>query len=147
MGVLDRLQNMLSNEAMEKELPEADLNLACAALLVEVARADYAEDPRELKATEAAIQETLELEEAAMEELMKEVEMAVSEGTSLFPHTSIINDRCTRGQKFAIVKAMWRVAFADGNVDKYEEHLIRRVAGLIHLDHVDFIQAKIEARG
>ena len=41
---------------------------------------------------------------------------------------------------------MWRVAFADGNVDKYEEHLIRRVHELLHLDHSDFIAAKQAAR-
>ena len=41
---------------------------------------------------------------------------------------------------------MWRVAFADGNIDKYEELLIRRAYDLLRLDHADFIAAKQAAR-
>ncbi|MBL67428.1 MAG: hypothetical protein CMO74_03085 [Verrucomicrobiales bacterium] len=149
MSVLARLQTFLGGEAEgeePRELPEADLNLACAALLVEVARADYADDEREREATTKAIREVLEVEAGLVEELMAAAETEVTEGTSMFPHTQLINANCSRGQKYEILKAMWRVAFADGNLDKYEEHLIRRVAGLIHVDHSDFIHAKIEAR-
>jgi uncharacterized tellurite resistance protein B-like protein len=149
MSVLARLQELLGGESVEEtveEVSQADLNLACAALLVEVARADQEVDPRETEATLAAIREVLGVEEAAITELMNAAEAEVTEGTSMFPHTRLINDRCTRKQKCDILKAMWRVAFADGNIDRYEEHLIRRVAGLIHVDHSEFIHAKIEAR-
>ena len=149
MGVLERLQGLIGATPIEADEPpaaEATLNLACAAMLVEVARADYADDPRETEATTRAIREVLGLEEAAIRELLAEANTEVEEGTSMFPHTKLISEHCSREQKFTILKAMWRVAFADGNLDKYEEHLIRRVAGLIHLDHSEFIAAKLAAR-
>ena len=149
MSVLARLQELLGGESVEEtveEVSQADLNLACAALLMEVARADHEVDPRETEATLAAIRSVLGVEESAIAELMGAAETEVTEGTSMFPHTRLINDRCTREQKCDILKAMWLVAFADGNIDRYEEHLIRRGAGLIHVDHSDFIHAKIEAR-
>lgn len=151
MSVLSRLQAMFgeSVDATETEappIPEADLNLACAALLVEVARADYADDPRETEATCDAIRVVLDVPEADITELMDVARVEVAEGTSLYPHTKLINDHCSREQKYNILIALWRVAFADGNLDKYEEHLIRRVADLIHMDHTDFIHAKIAAR-
>ena len=45
-----------------------------------------------------------------------------------------------------MLTAMWRVAFADGDLDKYEEHLIRRTTELLRLDHSDFIRAKQAGR-
>jgi len=149
MSVLERLQGILSNTpktAMPELDDQSDLNLACAALLVEVARADYVDDPMETEAIINVIREALKMPEADIAELIAEANAEVTEGTSMFPHTSLINHHCSREQKYVILKAMWRVAFADDNLDKYEEHLIRRVADLIHLDHSEFIQAKIEAR-
>ena len=149
MSVLERLQSIFNNTpkaAANKPDDQPDLNLACAALLVEVARADYADDPRETKATLIAIRKVLKVPETDIAELLSEANSEVEEGTSVFPHTSLINEHCSREQKYDILVAMWQVAFADGNLDKYEEHLIRRVAGLIHLDHSEFIQAKIAAR-
>ena len=149
MSVFARLQELLGGSPIdesEKPVPQDDLNLACAALLVEVAKADYADDPREIEATIAAIREVLNISDSAIEELISEAQLEVAESASMFPHTKLINDHCTREQKYDILKAMWKVAFADGNLDKYEEHLIRRVSGLIHLDHSEFINAKIEAR-
>ena len=149
MSVLERLQAIFSNTpetAVPKPDDQSNLNLACAALLVEVARADYVDDPRETEATINAIREVLKMSEADIAELIAEANSEVTVGTSMFPRTSLINQHCSREQKYVILKAMWRVAFADENLDKYEEHLIRRVADLIHLDHSEFIQAKIEAR-
>ncbi len=149
MSVLNRLQaifNKTPDTAPPKSTGQPNIDLACAALLVEVARVDYAHDPRETEATLKAIRRVLKIKETDIAELLSEADAEVEEGTSVFPHTSLINEHCSREQKYDILVAMWQVAFADGNLDKYEEHLIRRVAGLIHLDHSEFIQAKIAAR-
>ena len=149
MSVFNRLQAIFG-ETPDSATPEtsdqSDIDLACAALLVEIARADYADDPRETKATFTAIRKVLKVPETDIAKLLSEANTEVKEGTSVFPQTSLINEHCSREQKYDILVAMWQVAFADGNLDKYEEHLIRRIAGLIHLDHSEFIQAKIEAK-
>jgi uncharacterized tellurite resistance protein B-like protein len=41
---------------------------------------------------------------------------------------------------------MWRIAFADGEIDRYEDGVIRQVSELIYVSHSDFIRMKIEAR-
>ena len=41
---------------------------------------------------------------------------------------------------------MWKIAYADGNIDKFEEHIIRKVSNLIYVSHSDFIKAKISAK-
>ena len=41
---------------------------------------------------------------------------------------------------------MWAIAYADGDLDKYEEYIIRKVADLLHVSHSDFMHAKHTAR-
>jgi uncharacterized tellurite resistance protein B-like protein len=57
-----------------------------------------------------------------------------------------VNDHYSPGQKGELIAAMWQVAFADAELDKYEEHLIRRVAELIYVPHDEFIRSKVVAR-
>ncbi|MEM1153413.1 MAG: TerB family tellurite resistance protein [Pseudomonadota bacterium] len=48
-------------------------------------------------------------------------------------------------QKLELIGSMWRVAYADGRLDKYEEHLIRQVAELCYVSHEDYIKSKLSA--
>ncbi len=57
-----------------------------------------------------------------------------------------MNERYGQPERIALVRNLWRVAFADGDLDRHEEHLVRRVADLLHVRHSDFIRAKQEAR-
>ena len=70
----------------------------------------------------------------------------MDESTSLYEFTRVINDNYTPQQKLQLISAMWVVAYADGNLDKYEEHLIRRVAELTYVAHEDYIRAKLRAQ-
>ena len=45
-----------------------------------------------------------------------------------------------------MVEYLWAVAFADENVDKHEEYLVRKIANLIGVSHKEFIKAKLRAR-
>ena len=129
--------------------PEAtaeQINMACAALLLEVAEADYVDDPAETEAILHALKTELDLDQGAVRALLDRARKETGGATDLFPYTHLLNQRLEREQKCAILTAMWRVAFADGNLDMYEEHLIRRATELLHLDHADFIAAKQAAR-
>lgn len=44
------------------------------------------------------------------------------------------------------MKAMWEMAYADGNLDKYEDYIIRKVADLIYVPHTEFIRAKSQVK-
>ena len=66
--------------------------------------------------------------------------------TDLFPYTHLLNQRLEREQKCAILTALWRVAMADGVLDKYEDQVLRRITELLRLEHSDFIAAKQAAR-
>lgn len=51
-----------------------------------------------------------------------------------------------KDEKARLVELMWQVSFTDDHMDKYEEHLIRRVADLLYVPHRQFITAKLRAQ-
>ena len=68
------------------------------------------------------------------------------ESTSLYEFTALVNTQFSVDAKLSLIKNMWRIAFADGEVDRYEDGVIRRVSELIYVSHSDFIRMKIAAR-
>ncbi len=120
-------------------------HLAAAALLIEVAHADYLRDPRELIAMREVLHRCFGLSREELDTLLALAEAEAQEATSDYRFTRVINDEFTNTEKSALLRAMWQVAFADGDVDKYEEHLIRKIAALIYVPHSEFIRTKLEA--
>ncbi len=127
--------------------PGRRLRLAAAALLVEVMRADPEVKEEERTVARAALQGTFGLSLVETEELLRLAEAEADAATSLFEFTSLVDKGLSREEKKRVVELLWLVAFADSEKHPLEEHLIRRIAGLLHVPHPDFIDAKVRARG
>ena len=134
--------------ATRPEEQEHCFRLATAALLVEMMRADYAIRPEErdtvLQALAAAFPD---LTHEESRQLLTRAEERADDATSLYEFTRIINLQFSPDQKAHVVELLWRVAYADGDLDKYEEGLVRQVADLIHVPHSVFIRMKHRAGG
>ena len=144
--MLRKLKNIFREGVVEGQREPGDIRLAAAALLIEVARADQDQDTSEDTAMAALLANTLDLDPGAVDALLAGAGEAVADATSLFEFTRLVNEHYGPDEKFALVQSMWQVAYADASLDKYEEHIIRRVADLIYLPHADFIRAKVAAR-
>ena len=128
------------------ELDADKRQLATAALLIEVASADHSVDPGELDRIKSILQQKFGLDTEQLNLLTELARSEQDEATSLYQFTQLINEHCNPEDKFKLITAMWEVAFADDTIDKYEEHLIRRVSDLIYVSHSDFIRAKHAAQ-
>lgn len=91
------------------------------------------------------IKTVLALSDEDLAELTAQAEQEVDHATSLYEFTRVVNDHCDPEQRIALIEAMWRVAYADGELHKYEEHIIRRTADLLYVAHSDFILSKHRA--
>lgn len=144
--MLRRLQRLLETRLADvaPASPADDdlLQLVTAALLIETSRADYADDPRECAAIEQLIARHFDLAPEATDDLLAQADSRVDDAVSLHEFTHLLNDRLDEKQKLAVLEMMWRVAHADGHIDKHEEHLLRRVADLLHLRHQDFVRLR-----
>ena len=128
------------------EAREQALRLAAAALMFEIVRADQSVGDDELTVMRAALQSTFDLSPAETGELVRLAEQQSKAASSLYEFTSLVDAGLTAPHKKRIVELLWLVAFADGRKDAHEEHLVRRIAGLLHVPHPDFIDAKLRAR-
>ena len=130
----------------EPETREHGLRLAAAALLFEIVRADAEVKDEERTVVRAAIQGTFGLTKEESEELMRLAEEESRQAASVYEFTQLIDKAFTPQQKKRVVELLWLVAFADAEKHAHEEHLVRKIAGLLHVPHPDFIDAKIRAR-
>lgn len=126
-----------------EESKEEKLQQACAALLIEVMRADYEQNEEETEKISALLQNTFKLSDAQLKKLMTFSEQAGQEITSVHPFTSLINEHYEYDERVHLIELMWKVAYADGNLDKYEDNIIRKVSDLLYIRHSDFIKAKL----
>lgn len=124
--------------------------LAVAALLSEVLRADYEVDPQELATLREMLVRQFSLSGEQADALIAEAEAQVEHAVDHFQYVSLLNERFSYDQRVELVAAMWRLAYADDELAALEEHRIRRLADLLYVSHSDFIRTKLavlEARG
>ena len=119
-------------------------NLAIAALLCEVAAADHNIDEIEKHAKHSILQRLLNITETEATELLEQAMLKIKDSVSLYEFTSHLRE-LERETRLELIKAMWRVAYIDGKIDPIEELVIRKTAGLLYVEHSEFIRAKIQA--
>jgi uncharacterized tellurite resistance protein B-like protein len=122
------------------------LRLAAGVLLFEIVRADHKVEDAERTVMCTALQGTFNLTAEETAEIMGLAEEQSRSAGSLYEFTSRVDGAFTAEQKKRVVELLWLVAFADGTKDAQEEHMVRKIAGLLHVAHPDFIDAKLKAR-
>ncbi|MFT5414861.1 MAG: putative tellurite resistance protein B-like protein [Gammaproteobacteria bacterium] len=129
------------------ETPEAahSLEIASAALLMEVSRADHDVSSVEKESIRASIKQVFHLSDDEIEDIMSSAEHAVEGAVSLFDFTLVVNEQFSREQKIELIAKLWAVAYADNELDHYEEYYVRKIADLLHVSHSDYIKTKLRA--
>ncbi|CAH8209894.1 TerB domain-containing protein [Vibrio aestuarianus] len=117
-------------------------NLAIACLLKEVAGADHQIDQKESEATFQLTKRLLNLDDEQTTALLKQAKENVKQSASLYDFTSQLRE-LTQETRYELIKAMWEVAHADGEIDPLEDAVIRKTAELLYVDHSEFIRAKL----
>jgi len=126
---------------------ERALQLAIATLLMEVARADHHVSDAERRTVERVIEKQFSLLPEVVDEIAEIAEHEAEHATSLHPMTRLINDECSAADKAELIRMLWKVSCSDGRIDAHEEHLIRKVANLLHVPHREFIRTKLQVVG
>ena len=126
---------------------EQELSLATAVLLIEVARADFSEDEIELEAVSELLEAHLGVSTSEVRALMDEAQAHADHSASLQSFTRQLHEELSLAEKLSIIEMLWRVAHADEKLDKHEDHLIRKVAGLLYISHGDLIRIRNRVTG
>lgn len=141
-AISDFFQRTLA-QPEQRENQTLTLELATAALLCEVMRADYDTSDAERAALRQMLVTRYRLSESDVEELMAMAEEEVEDAVDHYQFVSLVKEHYHYDQRCELVALMWQLAWADGSVDPLEEHRIRRLADLLHVSHRDFIRTKL----
>lgn len=144
--LLSQLKKIFGEEAVPRGVLEdrEPFELATAALLVELARADFSESDAELQAIRHLLRQRFELTDEALDVLMVNAVRRADKAVSLHEFTHRLNRELPEADKLAIVEMLWRVSHADGRIDKHEEQLVQRIAGLLHISDRDRVRLKLK---
>ena len=141
------LKNWLAKWGGDETQPtEHRLAAAASAVLYEIAISDFHVSAEELAVMQQALAKVLSITTEDAASLLEDTAAQVDQNTALHPFTRAINDEFSLEEKQRLMEALWQVAYADGKLDKYEEHYLRKIADLLYLPHSVFIQAKLAAQ-
>ncbi|MDE0855590.1 MAG: TerB family tellurite resistance protein [Nevskia sp.] len=144
--MLDRLLSLLSAPGTPaREAPSEEL--AVALLLLELARSDFDFPEVERLKIRDLLAQRYQLEPAQAEALMQQAQATEQKAVSLYDYVQALNARLDATAKRELMQMLWQVAYADGRLDKYEESLLRKLAGLLYVPDADYIRAKLSVTG
>jgi len=127
----------------DSSLSRETLSLAAAAILFEVARADFDFSPVERKTLSELVAEQFNLNDEETEKLLLLAAKEADESPGLHEFTNLINQNWTIAERIGLIENMWAVVYADGRLDDNEQHLMRKAQSLLHVPHRDYIAAKL----
>lgn len=141
------IETLFKSVEMSVETPNKErlLQVATATLLLEVVRADFEVQQSEVNKLYELIGNHFLLDKRELEQIINEASEEAEHLVSLQHITRQLNEHFSEAEKTRVIEMMWEVVFADGNLDHYEEHLIRQVAELLYLPHSVFIKARHKA--
>ena len=142
--MLAKLKQFLTShsQAVTPEEKARQLNLAAVSLLLEVIFADETLSEEEAQLLPQLMTKALSLTQAETEELIEEAKKIQGDSISLYEFTKEINEQCDIEQKQKLILAMWKLAYADGQLCQYEDQIIRRTADLLYLKHSELIKMR-----
>lgn len=147
--MLEAIRDFFDKHVGSASQPDADrhsIEVATAALLVEVVRMDGDIEPAERDAVLHAVHASFGLSGVEAGELIRLAEQEARQAADLYQFTSLLNRHFSAEQKERVIEHLWRVAFADTQLSAWEQHLVRKVADLLYVPHSAYIAAKLRAR-
>ena len=122
----------------------SDISLACAIILIEVSYSDFEIKDVEIEKMIRFFEKDLNLSKKKALWLNEEAQKLHKDTNCLRKYIRLINESYTKKEKIKLINIAWKIARADNEVDKYEEHRIRKISELLYLNHSDFIKEKID---
>lgn len=134
-----------ANDAPAKA--EHTIELATAVLMIEISLADDHGYEAERRVIADLLLKQFNLDEQEVKALIRLAESERDHAVSLHDFVRLLNEHIGAADKARIIENLWRIAYADAVIDKYEEYSIRKLADLLHVPHSQYIKAKHRAAG
>jgi uncharacterized tellurite resistance protein B-like protein len=122
------------------------LHAAVASLLHEATRVDLDEAQVERVAAEQALADLFGLSVEECAGVLAEGRAKAQHLTSYFGPVSVIKRDLGQPERVRLIEHLWRIAYADGPLDPYEDHYVRKIGHLLYVSNTDILLARNRAR-
>ena len=142
--MLKKIKSFFENKLDVKDDFDVEhrLRLATAALMIEMMQDDGKVHDAEVNTLLEKLQKTFELNVEETTELFNLAHDEVKEAVDYHQFTMLIAKNFSQPQKIKVIENLWAIAYADNELDQFEELMVRRIADLIYVTHAEFMQAK-----
>ena len=144
-AIQDFFNNQLAASGSDHHHNVDQLHLATAALLIEITRVDHQRDDAEIATVCRSLKRAFSISDNTLQQLLELAESEASDMTSYYEFCSLIKNGFDYDERVKVVEMLWEVAHADGRIDKYEEHMIRKIAGLLYVKREHIVSSKHSA--
>lgn len=137
--------SITDDDGSSEEDRDETLRLATAVLMVDVARADHVFEDAELERVLALIQQHFDLDEEAARDLVDSAGEHAEDLVGVHGFTQSLHEHLDEDEKARIVSLLWQVAYADGELDKYENSLVLKISDLLYVSRGRVMRLKHDA--
>ncbi len=148
--MFEYLRKVLASERTSQELEinssekaSKKYQVATAALLIEIAKADGDFSDEERNRIIELMKNDFDLDDDCIVELLELSEQKVKDSISVYEFSSVINESFTQKEKIELMKNLWRIIYEDGKLNSHEDRLIKIIGSTLNLEHKDVIDAKL----
>lgn len=147
--MLSALKKLFDDEPAARAMPGHErrhLQVAVASLLHDAARADLSECPREHAAAARALEDLFGLNGEEGAAVLAQGREKARQQTSYFAVVSVIKRDYSLPERVRLIEHLWRIAHADGRLDPYEDHYVRKIAHLLYVPNTESMLARNRAK-
>ena len=122
------------------------LRMATAVLMIDVARADHVFDEAEFDRVLQLIETHFNFSADAAAELFNAASEKADDLVSAHEFTKVLHEHLDEEEKARIISLLWQIAYADGELDKYEDSLVLKISDLLYVSRGLVMRLKDDAR-
>lgn len=147
--MLNRIKDLFTTSpampptAQPESLSRERMQLAVCVMLLEVARVDEEFTAAEREHVVDTLKQRFSLSDAEAKELIDAATASREESNDLWTFTSDISRHCDTPERMRIMEEIWRVVYADGQLEAHEDFLVHRLAKLLNITHKELIETKM----
>ena len=131
---------------MNKLNDSEEIILASTCLLLSIADADNNIDEKESKIISEILQDFFNINENHSKKIMNDAKEDLKKSTDYFTYGNTLNNHFSQTDKIDFISCIFEVAYSDGEYHYMEEHMIKKIAHMFHIENKDLVNVKMDIK-
>lgn len=143
-GLRQFIADIVAPQAQDRAFGDSDYRLAATALLVHVVSLDGQPTAAEQRKLHSLIESHFGLDRGTADRLIADATQVEGDAVDLYHFTSVIMRSLDEEGRKRLVRMMWELVYADGQVSEFEDNVVWRASDLLGVSQRDRIDLKHE---